>query len=361
VIDSAIVTEGASANLDLLRTIAVVLVLLQHLFFKLPFHWMQFVAGQSPGLFGVLLFFVHTSLVLMFSMQRSRLKGPALFKNFYVRRIFRIYPLALIAVLAVMLLHLDSDVNGVHGLVYHRVPLTARTVVGESLLVQNVVGIKSNPNVLWSLPYELQMYVVLPFLFLWTRSRSSFLKLIGLWCLSVVAAWAQPQFHVLPQSYGISLFSLLRFVPCFLPGIIAFTLLPRAGRLASWLWPLFILALLVIFLQFPILPVAYPLCLVLGLTFPMFREIQSRWVRVVSSRVATYSYGIYICHPFCLWICFEVLKPASPWIKAAVLLASLVLFPWTAYHCVEKPLIEAGKKIAGRWTQAAKPVYAAVS
>ena len=46
------------------------------------------------GIFGVLLFFVHTSLVLMYSMQRSGLTGFALMKNFHVRRFFRIYPLS---------------------------------------------------------------------------------------------------------------------------------------------------------------------------------------------------------------------------------------------------------------------------
>ena len=74
--------------------------------------------GDSPpiGTFGVLIFFVHTSLVLMYSMERSDMRGEALFANFYIRRIFRIYPLSVLAVLVAVMLKLDSGVNGVPGL-----------------------------------------------------------------------------------------------------------------------------------------------------------------------------------------------------------------------------------------------------
>jgi len=57
-------------NLDFLRAVAVLLVLADH-----PGrHFQRFQFG-SLGLFGVLLFFVHTSLVLTYSMQRSHLAG----------------------------------------------------------------------------------------------------------------------------------------------------------------------------------------------------------------------------------------------------------------------------------------------
>ena len=60
----------------------------------------------------MLLFFVHTSLVLMYSMQRSPLRGGALFRDFYIRRFFRIYPLSILTVLAAVALHLHADGRG---------------------------------------------------------------------------------------------------------------------------------------------------------------------------------------------------------------------------------------------------------
>lgn len=97
---------GLSANLDLLRAIAVLLVLVQHLCKRMYVDRIGWIATSSLGHFGVLLFFVHTSLVLMYSMDRSGLTGPSLLKNFYIRRIFRIYPLSILTVLVAFLLHL---------------------------------------------------------------------------------------------------------------------------------------------------------------------------------------------------------------------------------------------------------------
>src|SRR6266850_1776977 len=114
--------KGASANLDFLRAIAVLLVLAQHLCRRMHVEHIGWAPTTSLGLFGVLLFFVHTSLVLMYSMERSGLHGALLFKDFCIRRIFRIYPLSILAVAAAWALHLDSDINGTAGLSYGHLP-----------------------------------------------------------------------------------------------------------------------------------------------------------------------------------------------------------------------------------------------
>jgi peptidoglycan/LPS O-acetylase OafA/YrhL len=100
--------EGLEANLDLLRAMAVLLVLAQHLCSRMHIEHVAWAPTRSLGLFGVLLFFVHTSLVLMYSMERSGLKGAGLLKDFYIRRIMRVYPLSIIAILAAVALHLAS-------------------------------------------------------------------------------------------------------------------------------------------------------------------------------------------------------------------------------------------------------------
>src|SRR5271167_184997 len=82
------------ANLDCLRTFAVLSVIVDHAGVMLAS-----VRGAEPaawvlriGHIGVLAFFVHTSLVLMFSLERlSRSPDPLAFR-FYIRRLFRIYP-----------------------------------------------------------------------------------------------------------------------------------------------------------------------------------------------------------------------------------------------------------------------------
>lgn len=332
--------KGVSANLDFLRAVAVLLVLTQHLSRRMHVEHIAWVPTASLGLFGVLLFFVHTSLVLMYSMERGGLCGPSLLKEFYVRRIFRIYPLSILAITAALILHLDSDINGTAGL--SRGPLPGLTAIfSQFLLVQNLIHVKSIVNVLWSLPFEVQMYVFLPFLFIWIRRTGSVVSLLALWTVSVFAAWAQFRFPVLDRA------SLLRFVPCFLPGIIAFAL-PRIPRLRSYLWPIFILGLVGAFTINPVLQMGWGLCLLLGLLIPFFDEIQTKPLRRISNRIATYSYGIYISHQFCIWLAFGVLASYSVWLRLAVLVSSLVVFPIVLYHGVEKPMIQAGIRLAAR-------------
>lgn len=334
-------SKGASANLDFLRTVAVLLVLAQHLCTRLHIEHIGWAPTTSLGPFGVLLFFVHTSLVLMSSMERSGLNGVLLLKDFYIRRIFRIYPLSMLAIASAVALHLNSNINGVPGLSYGPLP-GKLAILSQVLLVQNLVHVKSIVNVLWSLPFEVQMYLFLPFLFAFVQRKRAFGSLLALWTVSLLAAWAQPQVVALNH------IPLLRFVPCFLPGIMAFAL-PRIPRLRSYLWPIFILGLVAAFTLNPVLPMGWALCLVLGLLIPFFREIQTKSIRIISNRIATYSYGLYVSHQFCIWLALGVLAGRPLWLRLGVLSTSLVVLPILLYHYLEKPMIQVGMRLAAHF------------
>ena len=87
-----------STNLDLVRAVAVLCVFAAH--------FRDLITGTGAhiswaiGQMGVLIFFVHTSLVLMMSLERSgrNLQGRTLVADFYLRRFFRIYPLSIVCV-----------------------------------------------------------------------------------------------------------------------------------------------------------------------------------------------------------------------------------------------------------------------
>ena len=99
-----------SPNLDILRAIAVLTVVVDHLIPTFAFRGYVIPHTVSEltlhiGQSGVLAFFVHTSLVLMYSLER--IPAPTHWAQawrFYVRRAFRIYPLALVCVVAVVAL-----------------------------------------------------------------------------------------------------------------------------------------------------------------------------------------------------------------------------------------------------------------
>lgn len=332
--------KGFSANLDLLRTIAVLLVLAQHLCRRAHIEHIGWAPTTSLGYFGVLLFFVHTSLVLMYSLERSRLAGAPMFVSFYIRRIFRIYPLSVLAILVALSLHLDSDVNGVAGLSFGALP-GKYAVLSQLLLVQNLVFVKSMVNVLWSLPFELQMYIFLPFLFQWIQGKRMLWPLVLVWTVCVIAAVVQL------HTGALSRLSILSYVPNFLPGVIAYTL-PHRMRLKSFLWPVFIALLIVAFTTHPTMGMGWALCLTLGLIMPSFGEIVTPWLRTGSNRIATYSYGIYISHQFCIWIALSLLAAHPLWLRIPVLLALLIILPLVLYYAVEKPMIQLGSQLARR-------------
>jgi len=337
--------KGLSANLDFLRAVAVLLVLAQHLTRRGLGESATWVPTSYLGLFGVLLFFVHTSLVLMYSLERSGLRGVGLAKDFYIRRFFRIYPLSTLAIAAALILHLDSNVNGIPGLSHGELP-SVKSTIAQFLLMQNLFHIKSIVNVLWSLPFEVQMYLFLPFLFVWARRKRVLWPLLALWATSMVAAWAQPQFWWLGRA------PLLRFVPCFLPGIIAFTL-PHTPRLRSFVWPFFIGGLIAAYTLRPGEDTGRVLCLLLGLGIPFFQEIQNQKLRSISHQIAKYSYGIYLSHQFCIWLALGVLAGYAFWMRLVVLVSSLVLIPIALYHGLEKPMIDVGVRLAARKSEKA--------
>ena len=339
--------KGLSANLDLLRAIAVMLVFAQHLAKRLYVDQFAWMPTSSWGLFGVLLFFVHTCLVLMYSMERSGLTGWSLPKNFAIRRVFRIYPLSILAVVTALALHLDSDINGIHGLSRGHFPGVV-SAASNLLLVQNLTYTKSIVNVLWSLPFELQMYALLPFLFMWIhyswiRGKKLTWPLLALWIVSVAAAITQPHIH------GLGRLSILGYIPNFLPGVIAYTI-PHRPRISSLLWAPFILLLVGVFAARPVFSTGWCLCLLLGLMLPHFREIQFPGLRWICNRIATYSYGIYLSHQFCLWTVFGPLASHSLALRILVLVVMLISLPVLLYHAIEKPMIKVGVRLAARFS-----------
>lgn len=165
----AIPKTVVSWNLDLLRAFAVLCVYAGHLVTALGLARMG-----SLGRFGVVMFFIHTSLVLMQSLDRLEVVAQGkrqLLGAFWVRRFFPIYPLSVLVVLGVALWHVPPD----PGAAYQWIGV--RAFVANLLLMQNLTTAPDSLSPLWSLPLEVQMYLVLPFVHLLLRGRRSFASL----------------------------------------------------------------------------------------------------------------------------------------------------------------------------------------
>ena len=176
-------------NLDILRALAVLTVLVVHC---LPASLPQQIAGR----YGVLIFFVHTALVLLYSLERQ-LGMPGLVRRFYIQRAFRIYPLSVLCVGTSLAFRISWPAT-----VF--TPSSGVSVVANLLLVQNLLkDSRSISSPLWSLPFEIQMYLMLPVLF-WLLRRYEMHGAIALTAFSMGLPIAQ--YFLIPNSPMITEF-----------------------------------------------------------------------------------------------------------------------------------------------------------
>jgi peptidoglycan/LPS O-acetylase OafA/YrhL len=179
-------TGSRLAWLDVLRGFAALCVVFNHFGYFLPpavkaavYQWV------NPGDYGVFVFFIISGYIVPASLER---KGSV--RTFWVSRIFRLYPLYLLAVglaLALVLLHIGS-LRGEGG-----DPETS--ILSQMLMMSNVLAGQNLPNVAWSLSYEMIFYLLLTALFMAGIHRRSSRYALAF----AVAAMALG--GVLPQAY----------------------------------------------------------------------------------------------------------------------------------------------------------------
>jgi peptidoglycan/LPS O-acetylase OafA/YrhL len=325
-------------NLDLLRAVAVLCVFIAHLLNSFGLY-----NPGSLGRFGVIIFFVHTSLVLMASLDRLEKSGLTsewrLTGAFYTRRFFRIYPLAVFIVLLTPLFHIPT------------VPLETYHWVGTKAFLSNVTlteNLTYSPDVLdplWSLPLEVQMYCLLPLAYFVVRKGKYWG--LALWILSLALALTVPRI-----SMRLNVFS---FAPCFTSGIVSYSLMHHSGRrMPAWTFPVAVLAILIAFgpldnINLTLhgkLPRAWGLSLALGLVIARVRDGALPVVQPVAHWIAEHSYGIYLSHIVIFWFVLDVMKSSNPWLKFLILAAGSAGIPVLLYRFIEKPFIAVGVRMA---------------
>jgi peptidoglycan/LPS O-acetylase OafA/YrhL len=144
------------AWLDALRGIAALWVVFSHLtpYVLVPVH--NAVEDVfDPGLYGVLVFFLVSGYIVPASLER---RGSI--RTFWVSRVFRLYPLFLVAIGAVLLLHqlgfeslrdTQKDPTG--------------SLFGHMFMLVDLLGGRDLIIVLWTLSYEMVFYLLLTALF----------------------------------------------------------------------------------------------------------------------------------------------------------------------------------------------------
>ncbi len=322
-----------SSNLDIIRAVAVMSVFFAHLRGLLMRE--ESLTAWHFAQMGVLTFFVHTSMVLMFSLERTQLFGRDRFLSFYLRRIFRIYPLSIFCVTVAMVTHRTPDI--LDPFAYW----TGKQYFVNLALLTNLFYVRNMVGGLWTLPIEVQMYVTLPFLFLLGR-RWGLCGLMPLWILSVPLAMLQ--LHYTQR------LNMLGFAPCFIGGVISWNLSTRVPRrLPGWLWPFAFVATWPVFFAAQHetdMPFRWAFCFLLGLSIPWFQEINCAPLQWLAHVLAKYSYGVYLSHIGVILWCFSL--PVPRVVQWVVFLPLAFVVPFALFHLVEDPMIKAGQRLSNR-------------
>lgn len=321
-----------SGNLDLLRMLAVLCVLLSHVARVPGVYWLG-----SLGRFGVILFFVHTSYVLMESLERMAQKdsGFALVRRFLVRRAFRIYPLSIFIILVAVLLRVPPMGVGT------RATFSAGQIVANLALVQNLTYAESIIAPLWSLPLEVQMYLLLPFIFIAVRRWR-----IGppiLWSVSLIAASTLPHLN--------DRLDVFRYAPCFAAGIVAFQWAPqRRPVLPAWCWLVVLLVALCLFGSIDNASLgskmhrAWFVSLLVAIGFLFTQEVQSPFWRKLAHRMAEISYGIYLSHIVLMYLVLRFIS-GRVW-QLPIFVISLLITASALHKAIERPGIALGRLLS---------------
>jgi peptidoglycan/LPS O-acetylase OafA/YrhL len=324
------VTMRDMPNLDFVRSVAVITVVLEHIL--LAFGFLQ--AGPYSmaylGVLGVMVFFVLTSLVLMWSLERR----PHTL-DFYIRRWFRIYPLALAVIAVAFLFH--APTGGSPDAIFQYSDPSLHDLLMQSSLLQPADSLLV--GVMWTLPYEVEMYLLLPVIFFFVRKNFSLWPLLVLWGLVLLNMRNVPSDM---HNFGVA-------IGYFLPGVMAYVAYGRwKPKLPAYLLPVFLLAAWAIFLYHCDFHKAWWFCLLIALGLPLFRQIKSELVLAPSRVLARYSYSVYLTHPFALMVGLHLLQGHSLALRLTVSGLCLVVFPVAAYHLLEHPLNRIGSRFAAR-------------
>lgn len=334
-------------NLDFIRAYAVTLVAGAHLFLFLgnPVYFGVFEPGIL-GPLGVAIFFVHTALVLMFSLERNSLStGKATAVNFYIRRIFRIYPLSILVASAYFFFNLPRAIT-------YEFPISAKQYIANLFLVENVLKNSETVSVLWSLPYEIQMYITLPFFFFAFKKNNIGKHFILILFLVLLVLGLRIHPWILKWNGQQDVFQIplvFKWFLCFLPGLWAYkAYTEKARERFHFLWLPLMLVLITIYYSFSYNDFKNPLlAAIVGLMIPYFKQCPYSGLNKITNLIAKYSYSIYLTHLFCFWFALNKIT-GSLFIQLSVACLLLVLLCYVFYNFLEKPCIEAGKRIASK-------------
>src|SRR6516162_566051 len=237
-------TGSRLAWLDVLRGLAALAVVFDHASYYVLHHVRAIIYQWfDPGNYGVFIFFIISGYIVPASLER---KGSV--RTFWVSRLFRLYPLYLLAVGIAVALYFAH-----FGSIRGEASDPATSILSQLLMMSNVLQGKNLPNVVWSLSYEMVFYLLLTALFIARVHKRSSWYALGFAAAAVAVGGMLPQAFftnnvATPRlialvadlavmaglAFAVVLRGTSRLAGAIIAAVVAITLLAFNG---GWIWP----------------------------------------------------------------------------------------------------------------------------
>lgn len=369
--------SGHVPALDAIRGIAILLVMVHHLGVMVPTNALEraFDSATHLGRVGVDLFFVLSGFLITGILLDTKGR-PHYFRNFYVRRVLRIFPLyyAIVVFCLLVLPHFHhpkvANFSRIHGdEVWYWLFLQNYATAAVAQARHGIL------DVTWSLAIEEQFYLLWPAIVFWL-SRRGLVRLCGALLLGgIVLRFAL-------YRAGVNYFSIYVLTPCRLDGLVVgawIAVTARSGGLLPLQRPAKLIGAAAILALGAIYSVegleidkagvfanvfAYTLWSLVfgaGLVLTLLAPTSSAFGRLMNSRFliffGLYSYGLYLIHlPLRAVIRDAVFRPGAFAKTGSVLLGQLIFYVLSTafavavalalYHWYEKPFLNLKARFA---------------
>jgi peptidoglycan/LPS O-acetylase OafA/YrhL len=337
--------QARLAFVDSMRFVAAALVFAQHLFEAREGLGKTYLIPLAPGVAGVALFFFISGFVIPMAA-RDGLDV----RTFFVRRLFRIYPLYL-AVLGLMAL---AGATGLLPQLEIVISSSATVWLANLLIIAEYVHVLPFVGVAWTLSVELAWYAIFAAsIMLFGKRAADRLDVLVPASLLALTAASLLIGERIPLGRPTMIYAAVLGFQCFRY---------RAGEIDAKRLRLSVLVFAVVGLagnyvafghfRHPNLTVMqtigpWVLATAVFLIWTLYRPV--REARALNAGVlpalGAMSYSIYLLHSFASSIAHTHFAPA---LQIAASVGLTLIFSWLAYNFIEKPGIALGRRLSGR-------------
>lgn len=352
-------------NLNGLRFIAAFLIVLHHAELmkfsaKLPSYWERFPFFEVVGKQAVILFFVLSGFLITYLLlaEEHYFKRISV-RNFYVRRILRIWPLYFLTIALAYFVLPNIPAMVIPGyekpVLYHQLGLKLLLYV---FFLANLVlakfGIEPYISQAWSIGTEEQFYLAWPvFIRKVKKNRIAIMLVMIVAYMAMERLLASTVADNWPHIYTLRTFWSLFNIDCMVIGAIFAVLLFRNDKSLTWLMkPVLFYAILLFTCGLLIFGAKLPVfhneiyAVLFGIIILNFAGNKNSRISL-ENRAMVYlgniSYGMYMLHPIAILLAFGICTPTGGVRNLTFYLLSVlltILFASASYYLFERHFLK---------------------